>query len=122
MNQIIFIITAVLLGYPTIGYSNQDPCRLSFEKGNFEVARIVCGEVASVNPYAQFVLGEISLDSSGHLTPKSMHWFLKAAEKGLVEAQRRLGEISLTGMMGAKNYKEARKWYEMAAMQNDPAS
>lgn len=122
MNQIIFLIAAVLISYPISCFAYQDPCRSSFEKRNYEVARIVCSETARVNPYAQYVLGEISLENAGHLTPKSVHWFFKAAGNGVVEAQRRLGEMSLSGEMGTKNYKEARKWYEMAAMQNDPES
>lgn len=122
MTRCLFLIATALLASSSVATAEQDLCKLSFEKKNYEVARTVCTEMAKENPYAQYVLGEMSLDSSGRPTPAAIKWFLRAAENHVVDAQRRLGEFSHSGMLGSKNYKEARFWYEKAAQQSDPQS
>lgn len=50
---------------------------------------------------------------------EAFRWFMKAAEQGNIEAQRRLGDIYNNGLGVTRDYSEAIKWYRMAKDKGD---
>ncbi|MEE8189761.1 MAG: SPOR domain-containing protein, partial [Kiloniellales bacterium] len=48
---------------------------------------------------------------------KAEHWFRRAAQLGLSDAQYALGQVLSQGLTSAKNESEALQWYEQAAAQ-----
>lgn len=52
-------------------------------------------------------------------TKKAFELTLKAAEKGVHEAQEKLGEIYREGELVPQDYTEANKWFKLAAEQNN---
>jgi len=75
--------------------------RLAGEKGNTE---------------ALYWLGSIYERSK---PPESLNWFLAAAERGSLPAQRQLAELLLSGAAGKPDHIEAYKWLEIASNQGD---
>jgi TPR repeat protein len=66
---------------------------------------------------AQLLVFECYLDGNGvrEDVAKALEWFLKSAESGFVEAQRRLADF----YQGTHDYVEAVKWFRKAAEQGD---
>lgn len=92
-------------------------CRIAFEKKQYQTAFEGCREETSKNPYAQYALGAMYLEGLGvQKNPEqSMRWLMRAAENGVVDAEKLLGDVFSTGLAGGKNYPESIKWYERAA-------
>jgi len=63
------------------------------------------------NAYALFMLS-VLMDSIGE---KSFNYLKASAEKGFGDAMASLGDYYYNGSYVAKNYYEARKWYELAS-------
>lgn len=119
----LFSFTLVFLSIiPIWASADQNLCKLSYEKKQYQLALRECQQIMQSDPYALYVLAEINFELSSELSPKAIKQFMKAADQGVIKAQRRLGELSEHGAFGRKNYKQARYWYQMAAEQSDPAS
>ena len=55
-------------------------------------------------------------------TSEALKWYRRAAEQGLVQAQRLLGNIYMGHSGVPKDYAEAARWYQKAADQGDALS
>jgi len=127
MRYLLFSFILVVSSIPAIGssaFAETRLCHIAFEKKQYGTAFAACREVAAQDPLAQYVLGVLYLEGKGvSANPKqAIRWFLRAAEHGVTEASRSLGEVFSVGKIGSKNYKEAVFWYKRAAESGDPES
>ncbi|MCX6902596.1 MAG: tetratricopeptide repeat-containing serine protease family protein [Verrucomicrobia bacterium] len=72
---------------------------------------------------ADYTMGCIYLDGWSGIIPKNanaaIRSFTKAAEKGYIQAQRKLAYLYFKGDEVGQDYKEATKWYRKVAEQGD---
>ncbi|UOO76467.1 sel1 repeat family protein [Neisseria sp. Dent CA1/247] len=86
----------------------------------------------SNNAYSQAILADFLGKNENKKYPfyskdKQFYWYKKSAENGEFSAQRNMGEFYFYGFKGEKiilekNIKEAVKWFEKAAAQEDVSS
>jgi TPR repeat protein len=93
-----------------------------FQEGNNQAALTVFGKMAEDdNPVAQYWLGHMTeLGLGVQRDPKkAIELYKKAAARGVVAAECRLGEAYLRGDLLLPDYAQAKMWIERAAQRGD---
>jgi Sel1 repeat len=111
-----------LPGEPTTPHSRLERAVKTFRDGDNRAALTVFTELAEQNnPVAQYWLGhmtELGLGASPDL-PKAIDLYKKAAARGVVAAESRLGEAYLRGDVALPDFAQAKSYLERAAQRGD---
>jgi uncharacterized protein len=115
---------AAELGHPEaqyrVGYCFEN--KLGVRRANLETAQKWYLKAADQEvPAAQLRVGQLFFDEKGafYNRQQAYHYLSKAAERGLPEAQRMLGDCYKLGWGTARDYVKALTWYIIASAQED---
>jgi TPR repeat protein len=111
-----------LPGQPVTSQSQLDVAVKNFQQGNNQAALAAFRKMAEDNnPAAQYWLGHMTELGLGvkRDPKKALELYKKAAARGVVPAESRLGEAYLRGDLVLPDYAQAKTWIERAAQRGD---
>lgn len=120
--SVIVAVAAMLVGYTHAAYADISSGRAALEAGNYSLARREFEQaIAQGNYEGQYWIARLyDLGYGVKRDPERAFKMMKdAAEKGVILAERRLGEMYRDGYGVLQNYPNARMWLDAAATDGD---